>query len=161
MSLAETGFLHAARREQVAGVFERYYRDATEPLVLLTIDTDRLGVPWREEPVGAETYPHVHGPLSPAAVTDVTPLRADGSPARGLTEVVAREVLLRTGLTLLAMFAAYGGSRIGARPGWAWGEFVGAVTGLAAGAALAVVLHRRWGLGGSKGPRGGRVRPRR
>ncbi len=148
MSLAEEGFLHAARREQVAGVFDRYYHDAGEPLVLLSIDTDLLGVPWREEPVGTETYPHVHGPLSPAAVTDVTRLGPDGSPARGFTEVFAREMLLRAGLAVLAMLVAYAGSRLGAGLGWAWGEFAGALVGLAAGGLLAVLAHRRWGLGG-------------
>ena len=52
-------------------MFDRYYREASEPLVLLTIETDRLEVPWREDSVGAETFPHVYGPLSPDAVVDV------------------------------------------------------------------------------------------
>jgi uncharacterized protein (DUF952 family) len=73
-TLEEEGFLHAARRDQVAGVFERYYADVAEPLVLLTIDTDLLDVPWREDTVGAETFPHVYGPLSPSAVTRVRPV---------------------------------------------------------------------------------------
>ncbi|MFZ2504296.1 MAG: DUF952 domain-containing protein, partial [Nocardioides sp.] len=50
-TLAEEGFIHAARRDQVAGVHRAFYRGAREPLVLLTIDTDRLDVPWREDPV--------------------------------------------------------------------------------------------------------------
>ncbi len=78
-TLAEEGFLHAARREQVAGVFDRYYADAGEPLVLLTIDTDRLDVPWREDHVGADTFPHIYGALSPTAVTRVLPLDPRGS----------------------------------------------------------------------------------
>jgi uncharacterized protein (DUF952 family) len=73
-TLADEGFLHAARREQVAGVFNRYYADAGEPLVLLTIDTDRLDVPWQEDAVGDDTFPHIYGPLSPTAVTKVLPL---------------------------------------------------------------------------------------
>ena len=48
-SLEDEGFLHAAHRPQVQGVFRRYYRDVREPLLLLTIDTERLGVPWRED----------------------------------------------------------------------------------------------------------------
>jgi uncharacterized protein (DUF952 family) len=73
-SLEDEGFLHAARREQVAGVLDRYYADAGEPLVLLTIDTDLLDVPWREDAVGEDTFPHVYGPLSPSAVTEVVPI---------------------------------------------------------------------------------------
>jgi uncharacterized protein (DUF952 family) len=73
-SLADEGFLHAAHQQQVAGVFQRYYADVSEPLVLLTIDTERLGVPWREDEVGDEAFPHIYGPLSPAAVVGVEPL---------------------------------------------------------------------------------------
>ena len=73
-TLEQEGFLHASREDQTAGVWDRYYRDAGEPLILLTIDTDRLDVPWREDSVGGDTYPHVYGPLSPAAVVDVRPM---------------------------------------------------------------------------------------
>ena len=73
-TLEEEGFLHAARREQVAGVFNRYYADAGEPLVLLTIDTDRLEVHWQEDAVGDDTFPHIYGELSPSAVTKAIPL---------------------------------------------------------------------------------------
>ena len=78
VTLAQEGFIHAARREQVPGVFDRYYADATEPLVLLTVETDRLTSPWREDPVGDETYPHVYGPIDAAAVVAVQPLDRDG-----------------------------------------------------------------------------------
>lgn len=77
-SLADEGFLHASRQDQVAGVFDRFYRDADEPLVLLSIDPELLTVPWREDPVGDDTFPHVYGPLSPEAVVDVRPLDVDG-----------------------------------------------------------------------------------
>jgi uncharacterized protein (DUF952 family) len=72
-TLEQEGFLHASRAEQTAGVHERYYRDADEPLVLLTIETDLLDVPWREDEVGDDTYPHVYGPLSPDAVVSAEP----------------------------------------------------------------------------------------
>jgi uncharacterized protein (DUF952 family) len=42
--------------------------------VLLTIDTDKLKVPWREDRVGDDTFPHIYGPLSPGAVVAVEPL---------------------------------------------------------------------------------------
>jgi uncharacterized protein (DUF952 family) len=73
-TLEQEGFLHAARRDQVAGVFDRYYADAGEPLVLLTIDTDRLDVRWQEDPVGDDTFPHIYGALSPSAVVEVSPV---------------------------------------------------------------------------------------
>ncbi len=74
-TLAQEGFIHAARREQVDGVFARYYRDLLEPLVLLVIDPARLeGAPVREDPVGQDTYPHIYGPINTAAVVDVQPL---------------------------------------------------------------------------------------
>ena len=60
------------------GVFDRYYPTCGEPLVLLTIDTDRLDVPWREDEVGDDTFPHIYGPLSPAAVVEVQPLDKAG-----------------------------------------------------------------------------------
>jgi uncharacterized protein (DUF952 family) len=77
-SLEDEGFLHAAHAPQVAGVLERYYADVREPLVLLVIDTDLLEVPWREGPVGTESFPHIYGPLSPDAVVEVRPLDEAG-----------------------------------------------------------------------------------
>jgi uncharacterized protein (DUF952 family) len=76
-TLEEEGFIHASRADQWEGVRERYYADADEPLVLLGIDTDLLDVPWVEEPPAPgveETFPHIYGPLRPAAVVGVTPL---------------------------------------------------------------------------------------
>lgn len=73
-TLEEEGFIHASRRDQVAGVYDRYYRAIAAPLVVLTVDTDLLDVPWREDPVGDDTYPHIYGPLSPSAVVAVEPM---------------------------------------------------------------------------------------
>lgn len=77
-TLAAEGFIHAARREQVEPVFDRYYAAAEEPLVLLVVDPDRLDAEVRVEPVGDDTYPHVYGPITPTAVVEVRPLDADG-----------------------------------------------------------------------------------
>ena len=75
-SLEEEGFIHASRRDQVQGVFDRYYRDAGEHLVLLTIDPARLrDAEVRVEPVGDDTYPHVYGPIDLTAVADTTVLQ--------------------------------------------------------------------------------------
>src|SRR5687767_59978 len=93
-SLEEVGFIHAAHRPQVQGVFHWYYHDVREPLVLLTIDTDRLGVPWREDEVGEEFFPHIYGPLSPRAVVAVQPLTRGGA-TEGFTSFFVKEMLLR------------------------------------------------------------------
>ena len=77
VSLAHEGFIHASRSDQWEGVLARFYGGVTEPLLLLEIDTDRLDVPWGEEPPApgvTETFPHIYGPLRPTAVVAVTPL---------------------------------------------------------------------------------------
>jgi len=79
-TLAEVGFIHAARREQVLGVAEAFYRDAG-PLLLLTIDPARLAAPVRDEQVApGAVFPHIYGPVPVEAVVAVTPLErtADG-----------------------------------------------------------------------------------
>ncbi len=78
-TLAEEGFIHASTREQVQPVFDRYYADAPEPLVLLTIDSARLAAPVREERVGDAVYPHVYGPINTDAVIEVQPLNELGA----------------------------------------------------------------------------------
>ena len=79
VTLEQEGYLHASREDQWRAVRERYYGEVTEPLVLLEIDTDLLDVPWVEElpaPGAPETFPHIYGPLSPAAVVAATGLDA-------------------------------------------------------------------------------------
>ena len=75
-TLAEEGFIHASRPEQVQPVLDRWYADVAEPLVLLVVDPDRLTAEVRVEPVGDDTYPHVFGPIDPAAVVAVHPIDA-------------------------------------------------------------------------------------
>jgi uncharacterized protein (DUF952 family) len=73
-TLAQEGFIHASRADQWRGVLEAFYSDTDEELVLLEIDTERLTSPTREEPVGDQTFPHVYGPIDPAAVVGTTPI---------------------------------------------------------------------------------------
>jgi uncharacterized protein (DUF952 family) len=73
-TLAEVGFIHASHAEQVEPTRARFYADETEPLVLLTIDTDLLTCPWHEDQVGEETFPHLYGPLTTDAVVEIEPL---------------------------------------------------------------------------------------
>ena len=77
VTLEEEGYIHASRADQWEGVRAAYYADVTEPLVLLEIDTELLGVPVVEEPPAPdveERFPHIYGPLRPSAVVAVTPL---------------------------------------------------------------------------------------
>jgi uncharacterized protein (DUF952 family) len=75
VSLAEQGYLHASDAAQVAGVANAFYRDCGEDLVVLVIDPDRVRAEIRYERVpGADApFPHIYGPLSPAAVLAARP----------------------------------------------------------------------------------------
>ena len=81
-ALEEVGFIHASFEHQVAGVGSLFYRDVEEPLVVLTIDTDRLDAPVVVEPPdgGGEAFPHIYGPLPTSAVIAVrrATVTADG-----------------------------------------------------------------------------------
>ncbi len=140
-TLEDEGFLHAAHSAQVAGVFDRYYRGGGQPLVLLTIDTDRLGVPWSEDPVGDETFPHIYGPLSPQAVVGVQPLDRNGR-TDSYGGLFAKEMGIRLLLAFVTIALAYLGSRIGAQVD---AETAGTVAGFVLGAVLVTVVLRRRG----------------
>jgi uncharacterized protein (DUF952 family) len=104
-SLEEEGFIHASRRDQEQGVFDRYYRGAGEHLLLLTIDPARLrDAEVRVEPVGDDTYPHVYGPIDRGAVVEVTPLGRHGR-SETLMSLWMKGMAVRMGLALAAMIA--------------------------------------------------------
>ncbi|HEV7657093.1 MAG TPA: DUF952 domain-containing protein [Mycobacteriales bacterium] len=69
LSLAEVGFVHTSRPEQLAGVAEAFYADA-EDLVLLRIDPARIPAQIRVE----DGFPHVYGPIPVEAVTAAEPV---------------------------------------------------------------------------------------
>ena len=74
LSLDDVGFIHCARRDQVEGVANTFYRGASD-LVLLEIDRQSVGVDVVEEvPEGEDdAFPHVYGPLNVDAVIAVHP----------------------------------------------------------------------------------------
>jgi uncharacterized protein (DUF952 family) len=79
-TLATEGFIHASTSRQVTGVLSRYYGDL-EPadLLLLVIDIEKLeqaGSPVRWDQVtGAPApFPHIYGPIVPAAVVATLPI---------------------------------------------------------------------------------------
>jgi uncharacterized protein (DUF952 family) len=102
-TLEAVGFLHASRADQWEDVRARYYSDVRQPLVLLVIDTDKLTSPWREEPVGDDTYPHILGPLNPSAVVEVRPLSSLAEPSPSFFRLFFGEVAYRMVAALIAM----------------------------------------------------------
>lgn len=80
VTLEQEGFIHASTEPQVATVANAFYRGVTG-LVVLEVDTALVEPEIRvEQPPGsAESFPHIYGPLSPAAVVRVLPLEADAS----------------------------------------------------------------------------------
>jgi uncharacterized protein (DUF952 family) len=75
VTLSEQGFIHASTAEQVAPVANLFYQGLTDLLVLV-IDTDRVGPEIRYEQVpGSDApFPHIYGPLNINAVVDTRPL---------------------------------------------------------------------------------------
>jgi uncharacterized protein (DUF952 family) len=87
-SLAAEGFVHCTGDDDLMlAVANNFYRHETAPLVVLTLDTDRLRseVRW-EAPVHPDgtaaredepRFPHVYGPIDVAAVVGVRHLVRD------------------------------------------------------------------------------------
>lgn len=68
---AVDGFVHCTDGDEaMLAVAGRFYREDPRPFLLLTLDLDRVGSPWRfDDPAGI--YPHVYGPIDPACVLEV------------------------------------------------------------------------------------------
>jgi glutathione S-transferase len=82
MSLAEVGFIHASRSQQVEPTWRRFYADGPA-LRLLRIDPERLAaaaIPVRDEPAPGsdELFPHIYGPLPIDAVRLAQPWEPPG-----------------------------------------------------------------------------------
>jgi uncharacterized protein (DUF952 family) len=78
-SLRDVGFVHLSTPEQVHLPANRLYAGRTD-LILLHIDTSRLGAPLRWEPGDATDpapmlFPHLNGPVPTSAVIAVTEYR--------------------------------------------------------------------------------------
>ncbi|MGH3186077.1 MAG: DUF952 domain-containing protein [Streptosporangiaceae bacterium] len=75
LTLVEVGFIHASTDVQVAAVANAYYKGAPDLLVLV-IDTDRVGAEIRWEDVSGSDvpFPHIYGPLNTDAVVETRPL---------------------------------------------------------------------------------------
>ena len=73
----QDGFVHCTDGDEaMVATASRFYRRDPQPFLLLTLDLDRTGSPWRfDDPSGI--YPHVYGPIDPASVIDVRRFRRD------------------------------------------------------------------------------------
>jgi uncharacterized protein (DUF952 family) len=79
-AFAHDGFVHCTDgADEVAATANRYYRDETD-LLVLRLDTARLGAPVRYEDA-RHIYPHIYGPIERAAILSVQPMRRDPSGA--------------------------------------------------------------------------------
>jgi glutathione S-transferase len=83
-TLAEEGFIHASTASQVALVANAFYQGEPD-LLLLIIDTERVGPELRYEQVPGQPdpYPHIYGPLNLDAVLETRPFQAPASPLSG------------------------------------------------------------------------------
>ena len=72
---AQDGFIHLSAAHQVRGVCDRHFA-GEDDLVLLTVETDRLGpaLKWETSHKG-EAYPHLYGTLPLALVGAVVEIR--------------------------------------------------------------------------------------
>jgi len=70
-SLHTEGFIHNSTQQQVSGVLDRYYKNATD-LLLLHIDESKLTSPLKYElaPSVKEEFPHIFGPINLDAVVE-------------------------------------------------------------------------------------------
>jgi uncharacterized protein (DUF952 family) len=76
-SFADEGFIHCTDgAAAMVATANRHYRDDPRPFVILTLDLERVGSPWRiDDPAGI--YPHVHGPIDRAAIIASVPAPRD------------------------------------------------------------------------------------
>lgn len=81
MSLEQVGFIHASTADQWPVVRASFYQGLEEPLLLLTLDPDRLTAPlrWDLVPEVGQEFPHLYGPLNLDAVVAVEELPAESA----------------------------------------------------------------------------------
>ena len=80
-SLASEGFIHCTDgADAMVATADRHYRTDPRDFTVLTLDLDATGSPWRFDDLDRR-YPHVYGPIDPAAVLDAVPIarREDGT----------------------------------------------------------------------------------
>ena len=73
----QDGFVHCTDGDEaMLATANRFYAGDPQPFLLLTVDLDATGSPWRfDDPKGI--YPHVYGPIDLASVLAVRPAIRD------------------------------------------------------------------------------------
>ena len=85
---ADDGFVHCTDGDdEMLETANRFYRSDPRPFLVLTLDLERTGSPWRIDDPG-RPYPHVYGPIDPVSVLDVR--RFVRSPDGTFTGITAR-----------------------------------------------------------------------
>jgi uncharacterized protein (DUF952 family) len=80
-SLATEGFIHCTDgMAAMVATANRHYRDHPGDFVVVTVDLDATGSPWRYDDPD-RIYPHIYGPIAPTAVGYAVPIprAADGT----------------------------------------------------------------------------------
>jgi uncharacterized protein (DUF952 family) len=79
-SLATEGFIHCTDgADEMVATANRHYRDDPRSFLVLTLDLELVGSPWRIEDERG-IYPHIFGPIDRSAVISVVsaPRNAEG-----------------------------------------------------------------------------------
>lgn len=120
----------------------RYYADVVDPLLLLVIDTDLLDVPLVEEEVpGGDTFPHLYGPLTPAAVVQAVPLEtAVAGATRSFSSLFLAEMFRNAMLGVLLVGLALAGTLGGRWLDATWGPWLGLLLGSFVGIVVVTFL---------------------
>ena len=78
-SLATEGFVHCTDgATELVATANRHYRDDERAFLVLAIDLDATGSPWRIEDERG-IYPHVFGPIDWAAIVRCVPASRDAA----------------------------------------------------------------------------------
>jgi len=80
-SLASEGFIHCTNgAAAMVATANRHYAADPRSFLVLTVDLEATGSPWQFDDA-AGIYPHIYGPIAPAAVLSEQPIprRADGT----------------------------------------------------------------------------------
>jgi uncharacterized protein (DUF952 family) len=77
VAYAQDGFVHCTDGDEaMVAVANRFYREDPRKFLILTLDLERTGSPWRfDDP--ARSYPHVYGSVDPACVLEVRRMLRD------------------------------------------------------------------------------------
>lgn len=76
-SLATEGFIHCTDgAAEMVATANRHYAADPRSFVVVTVDLDEAGSPWRIEDPGG-IYPHIFGPIARRAIVGVVPAPRD------------------------------------------------------------------------------------